>query len=273
MKEFEARILASHRASITRRLETVFAVNRVEPIGSQIRGSAITRTSDLDLMLILERAEVKRGDRYLSSQTVLDRVRLQLNRRYLVTLVVRDGKAIVARFADGQHPVDIVPAWYLNSEAPNNYPVFAIPDGNGEWLATSPQAHNKYINDRDSSSAGKLKYVAKLIKYWARNRLFTLPLSSFHVELLLAESRICNGPVSYAECVTKTFELLASRDCRALQDPVGISGLVKAADTEPKRQLVQRAVRSAADRAWRALAAEDEGKHFEAIRLWRPIFP
>ena len=60
-KEFEARILASHRASITRRLDTVFAINRVEPIGSQTRGSAITRTSDLDLMLILERAESKVG--------------------------------------------------------------------------------------------------------------------------------------------------------------------------------------------------------------------
>ena len=189
------------------------------------------------------------------------------------TLVVRDGKAIVAKFADGQHPVDIVPAWYVNSEAPDNYPVFAIPDGNGEWLATSPQAHNKYINDGDSASAGKLKYVAKLIKYWARNRLFPLPLTSFHVELLLAESRTSSGPVSYAECLTRAFELLASRNCRALQDPIGISGFVKAADTEPKRELVQRAVRLAADRAWRALAAEDKGKYFEAIRLWRLIFP
>jgi hypothetical protein len=271
-KANEAQILASHRASVSRRLETVFATNRVEPIGSQTRDTAITRTSDLDLMLILARAEVKWGDAYKSSTTVLGNVRDQLRLRYIGTLIVRDGQAVVARFADGQHPVDVVPAWYIDSTGPDRYPVFAIPDGAGDWLRTSPQAHNRYINSADETSRGKLKRVAKLIKSWANHRPFPLPLRSFHVELLLAQSEMCNGAVSYAHCVTSIFELLAYRNCRALQDPIGISGLIKAADTEPKRQILHRSMVLAAARARKAILAEDKDKTLEAIRIWRLVF-
>ena len=55
-------VYESHRQSITRRLETVFAANKVELIGSYSRGSCIRSTSDIDLLLGLKREEVRRGE-------------------------------------------------------------------------------------------------------------------------------------------------------------------------------------------------------------------
>jgi SMODS domain-containing protein len=270
-RDTEIVVFEKHKDSVTRRLERFFKTNRVELIGSYTRSSAIRHTSDIDLMLILQRAEARWGDTLKSSYAVLGNVRIQLLDRYKYTVVVRDQQAVVAQFAGGQHPVDVVPAIYLEP-GPGNYPVFLIPDGSGDWMPTSPQAHNKYINGQDDVSGGKLKYVAKLIKFWCRCRRPNLPLNSFHLELLLAQQRVCVGAISYTECLAAAFSLLASRDCRALQDPLGVSGLVKAADTEAKRQRVHLAATGAARRAYEAIVAEENGKVLEAFRLWNHIF-
>src|ERR1700694_831373 len=109
----DLQVYESHRQSITRRLETVFATNKVELIGSYSRGSCIRSTSDIDLLLRLKREEVRWGEGYKSSSTILDHVRNELVNRYPATPVVRDVHAVVVRFADNQHPVDVIPGFYL----------------------------------------------------------------------------------------------------------------------------------------------------------------
>jgi hypothetical protein len=120
----------------------------------------------VDLMLVLERDEVRRGDQFKTSTTVLNNVRAQLSDRYLQTDVRRDKQAVVIQFRSNQYPVDIVPAAYHRHGGNSSYPIFIIPDGDGGWLETSPLAHNKFIKDADEVSKGKLKRTAKLIKYW-----------------------------------------------------------------------------------------------------------
>lgn len=152
--ERDTQIYESHRQSVTRRLETVFNANKVELIGSYSRGSSIRHTSDIDLLLTLKRDEVKKGDAWKTSTTILGNVRDELLRRYAFTNVTRDVHAVVVRFADNQHPVDVVPGFYWQHGGAKNYPVFAIPDGKGGWMLTSPQTHNKYIKDADERSGG-----------------------------------------------------------------------------------------------------------------------
>lgn len=265
-------VYESHRQSITRRLETVFATNKVELIGSYSRGSCIRSTSDIDLLLGLKREEVRRGEGYKTSSTILDHVRNELLNRYPATPVVRDVHAVVVRFADNQHPVDVVPGFYLQQGGAMNYPVFAIPDGRGWWMPASPQSHNKFINDADGQSGGKLKRVAKLIKFWRHCRTPHIPLNSFHVELFLAQERVCVGPMSYALCLNNAFAKLADRQCQPLEDPIGISGQVPAAYTEDKRRRAQEAVYASANRAYNALQAEQSGNMREALRLWDLVF-
>lgn len=268
----DLQVYESHRQSITRRLDTVFAMNKVELIGSYSRGSCIRSTSDIDLLLRLKREEVRWGEGYKTSSTILDHVRNELLNRYPVTTVVRDVHAVVVRFADNQHPVDVVPGFYLQQGGAMNYPVFAIPDGRGGWMAASPQSHNKFINDADAQSGGKLKCVAKLIKFWRHCRTPGIPLNSFHVELFLAQERVCVGSMSYALCLNNAFATLANHQCQPLEDPIGISGQVPAAYTEDKRRRALEAVSASAKRAYNALQAERSGNMGEALRLWDLVF-
>src|SRR5207248_9642421 len=81
------RKFSDHQSSIETRLKSVFRTNRVERIGSYTRGSAIKGVSDIDLLLVLTRDEVRWGDKYKSSDTVLKNIRDQLQDRYTRTEV------------------------------------------------------------------------------------------------------------------------------------------------------------------------------------------
>ena len=134
--------IASHRLTVTRRLRSAFAANRVDIIGSFCRQSMVRGSSDLDLLLVLNVREARWGGRIKDSDTVLNTVRLELQDRYTTTEVGRDGQAITIYFSDGQYPIDVVPAFYRGPGL-NNYPVFSIPDGQNGWMDASPQIHNK----------------------------------------------------------------------------------------------------------------------------------
>lgn len=117
-----------------------------------------------------------------------------------------------------------------------------------------------------------MKQVAKLIKFWRRCRAPHVPLSSFHVELLLAHENICVGAKSYALCLNNALVGLANRECQPLEDPMGIAGSIPAAYTEDKRQKTQAAILASARRAYNALTAESKGNVQEAARLWDLVF-
>lgn len=272
-------IYLTHEKTVKRRLETVFQTNRVVRIGSYSRGSSIRYTSDVDLMLVLKRDETRRGGGLMSSATVLNHVRDQLRERYWQTEVGRDKQAVVIGFRGNQYPVDVVPAVYSHhgditefDGGVKNYPIFLIPNGYGDWIETSPLAHNKYIRDANVASGGKLKQTAKLIKYWRRCRDPHIPLNSFYTELLLASEGICVGAKSYALCLNNALAGLANRGCSELEDPLGISGLIKASYTEPMRERATDATRSSAQRAYKAIMAKREGNIRETVRLWEIVF-
>jgi hypothetical protein len=279
LRPADAKTYYGHRISVTKRLQKCFTANRIVPIGSASRGTSIRHFSDIDLMLVLSVKEVRWGDYWKSSNTVLKNIRDQLQDRYTTTEVGRDGQAIVVYFADGQYPVDVVPAVYTNSVAINftgteikSYPVFKIPDGEGGWMDTSPLAHSKYLNLQNLRSRGKLYNVIKLVKFWRSCRLLPIPLNSFHIELLLAKQQICIGAKTYSRCVYEALTELDGRECRALQDPINISGLVKAANTNAKRESAQAAVAFSAQHALSAITAEEDGDIAEALRQWNIVF-
>lgn len=266
----EQSIFAKHRATVTARLNRVFVAHQVRPIGSYTRKTAIARDSDLDLMLVLKTAEVKWGDGWKSSTTVLNEVRERLQQRYQTTGIVRDEQAIVIDFADGQNPVEVVPALFTGIE--NGAPVYSIPNGGGGWMETSPDAHNKLITQADVHGGGKLKNVVKILKYWRVCRTPALPLNSFHLELRLAEEDVCVGVKTYGRCLYDAFRSLDAHHCSAIRDPRGISGLIAAASSDAKRERVRAAVADSLSHARTALLAEQNGDGQTAIYQWTLVF-
>jgi len=143
--------LATHRSSVASARGRALKTNRVEPIGSHSRGTAVRAASDLDLLLVLSVKERTWGDREKPSSTVMSRVRAELRATFGSTDIGRDGQAIVVSFADGRRPVEVVPAFYVGP-GHENYPVFEIPDSMEipaaqEGTRTTPTLEFKIQND------------------------------------------------------------------------------------------------------------------------------
>ena len=261
-----------HELTVKKRLKSVFKTNSVVRIGSYSRGSSIRSFSDIDLMLILERDEVRRGQEWNSSTSILNRVRNELMLRYPYTQVVRDAEAVVVRFGSNQRPIEVVPAFYWEHGGTRNYPIFGIPNGGGWWMKTSPQAHNRFIDDANKRSGGKLKRVARLIRFWRQCWQVPIPLSGFYVEVFLAREGICNGAKTYAHCLNDLLATLANSQCVGIDDPVGVAEVIEPAGTEEKRRRAQTGVLNSAKRAYRAVMAEMDGDIEGALRLWSMVF-
>lgn len=270
MSTQEENAFETHRQTVAAALKSDFAVNRIEKMGSFSRGSALRGISDLDLLVQVAVDDVRRGGYLVNSGTVLNNVRDRLRARFRATDVGRDQQAVVVAFSGGQEKIDVVPAVFDRMD--EGRPVYLIPDGVGGWMRTSPSAHASYINSADARCGGKLKYTIMLLKYWRACRSPAIPLNSFHLELLLAQEGTCAVGKGYNECVRDALALLANRKCRALQDPMGISGNILGANTEPKRATAER---SCADSAWHAstaLTAEWGRDSPEAYRQWDIVF-
>jgi predicted nucleotidyltransferase len=261
---------AVHRRQVEARLRSALDVVKFETIGSYARGSAIRQVSDLDLLVVLRATEWRWGESVKSSGTVLGSVRQQLQSRFPSTAIGRDGQAVVVPFSDGRS-LDVVPAGWLKAQA-DGWPLYIIAGDGGRWIQTAPDSHCRLINDSDIRTGGKLKHVARVFKYWKYRRGEPIPISSFHVELLLAADGRCGVGMSYAECFASLLLLLEHRECRAIQDPLRISGLVPACCSEAKRAAAMRSVAASAVRAGAAVRAEQVGNVAEAHRLWSIVF-
>jgi hypothetical protein len=254
LTERDHRLFDTHYRSVSNALASRLPTVKAELIGSVARGSAIHQSSDADALLVVEKRWATRAGGLKSSTTVLAEIRSALVDRYPYTEVGKDGQAVVVDFQD-EHPVDVVPAVYERNDGLYNYPVYLIPDGSGEWMETSPGSHNRYISDMDRRAGGKLKYCAQIFKFWRNTRSVPVPISGFHVELLLGAEALCEGARPYALMFHDLLVELSNRGCSALQDPVAISGLISAAPSTSKRANALRTVTEAARHAADASAA------------------
>jgi Second Messenger Oligonucleotide or Dinucleotide Synthetase domain len=261
----------SHASSIQSRLSDSFDLKKFELVGSHARDSAISIESDADYFAVFARDEVRWGGSVVASTTFLNRIRHELMDRFTSTYVRKDGPAVVVHFSDGDFPVDVVPAYYLGPHQ-TGWPLYAIPDGTDGWMQTSPGYHNQYIGAADKRSKGRLHRVARLLKYWRGARTPSIPISSFHMEMVLAADAICEGATTHRACFEAALRRLRDRRASPLRDPLKVSGDIDACRTEAQRAQVLAALQSAADLARRASEAERRGDEEEACALWSRLF-
>jgi hypothetical protein len=259
-----------HQYTVRIRLAKSFDIASVVRIGSHARETAIRAFSDLDLLVVLKRNESKWGGSLVSSYSVLSRMIDDLAERFPNTSVGRDGAAVAVWFSATQQSLDVVPAIFHRFDQLR--PVYLIPNGEGDWMETSPAVHDRYFKLADQRSQGKLRKVSQLLKWWKFCRAEPIPISSFHVDMLLASSNVCVGVRSYSHCLYLAFKLLHDRGCRGLHDPCGIAGTIYAAATEAKWERLVSAVAYSLDHARAALAAEVVCDKAEANRQWNIVF-
>ena len=267
--EREVERTAQHAKQIRTRLEQSYNLRKLFSAGSFPRQTFVHGSSDIDLFAVFSRDDLRCGERYVNSSTALSNLKQDLEGRYPSSAVYRDVHAVVVEFSDAVK-VDVVPSRFHGMTHVNR-PIYRMPDGNGDWMLTSPESHAGYIAEADGKSVGKLRRTAQLMKFWRQCRTPSVPLSSFHIEMLLAASRICEGARSYATCVTELFQLLAQRECQGFRDPLQISGNIGATRSFQQRELALRSIAYSRDHAKEALSAE-RGNVSEAKRQWDIVF-
>jgi hypothetical protein len=268
--ENEKALAQQHLYTIKNRLTATFNIRRFLTGGSFSRGTFIRGGSDVDPFAVISKKDVTWGNSLVSSETALNNIRAEVLKRYPNTPVERDIQAVVVPFSQGAS-VDVVPAVF-DRMLDGKLPLYLIPDGDGGWMPTCPELYASCIRQADARSGGKLKRVAQLLKYWRECRSPRVPLSSFHIKMILASENICTGVKSYAACVTETLQLLAQRECRALQDPVGVAGHIPAVKTEAQRESALASVRYSRDHAKDACWYDYSGNSDEAWRQWDIVF-
>jgi hypothetical protein len=204
----------------------------------------------------------------VSSDTILNRVRADLKLRYPTSTVYKDVHSITVEFAGAR--IDVVPSFFWGN-MDDGWPLYYMPDGSGGWMKASPDRHNKHLRDADDRSRGQMKNIARLIKFWRECRTPRVPISSFHIEMLLATEGIGVGVVSYADAVRQTLRLLASRECKGMHDPLKISGTIPCVKTEAQRPTTLSTIRYSRDKANEAQAWEGR-LEAEALRYWKMVF-
>ncbi len=253
-------------------LKTHLKLHSTKGMGSHFRDTAIQPYSDVDLLAVFSRDDARWGGDYMSSGAMLDKTRKALLTRYPNTAVARDKHALVVNFSYG--PVDVVPAIFSGMQTVGRCvrPLYWIPDGNDWWMNTAPGIHEAYIEQANEASRYKFKRCIQLLKHWRDSRATSIPVSSFHLELLFASEGTFNQVATYQTCIRDALKVLYSRQCRGIQDPMGVSGIVKACATEAQLVTANASVAYSLEKAERALFMEQNGFAGQAKDYWNMVF-
>jgi len=262
--------IQQRRKAITETLEGNLKVSDIKPVGSHTRGTAL-RTSDADYLCVIARKHVTYRRQPSNSHRIMDRFVRLVKKRYDRTEIRKDGQAVTLDFADGG-VVDLVPAAYEGTVSETDgYPVYRIPNGEGGWLRTSPEALTRYMKEADERWGGRLKAIARAVKSWRATAPEPTPLKGLWIELKLASSElVMEVGESRTKLLARVFRYLADGSFDAISDPSGASDPVPACRFLD-RMLVQERLEAAADAAERANELEEGGNAQQARQAWRDL--
>jgi hypothetical protein len=88
----------------------------------------------------------------------------------------------------------------------------------------------------------------------------------------LAKESICSPKAALQVCFNNALVKLADGRCEPFEDPLGISGEIKAAYTDAMSKTAYEAAHSSAGRTFKAIMARRSGHEGEAVRLWEIVF-
>jgi hypothetical protein len=132
---------------------------------------------------------------------------------------------------------------------------YDIPSYDGGWMKSSPDAHNAYVKKHDERLGNKLKPLIRLLKAWKFYN--NVPISSFYLELRTTKYAEGETSIIYDIDVRRVIKLLYDNDLAMIQDPMGISGYVKACNTDAKKTDALSKLSTAHSRAEKAYACRE----------------
>lgn len=210
----------------------------------------ITSDQDVDVLFYMPESEFEKYDKYLSNgqSALLAKIKEILKGTYSTTDKIKAwGKVVLIEFSEGKHNIELLPAWenedgtfkIPNSENGGSWDIFNVRDGINKF-----QASNKRTN-------GKTANLSRMMKVWKRNTP-TLNLKSYQIEQYVIDF-FDSGNMLEEEYFTICKNFFAY--------------LFKYIDESNESN-----VRTALQRANKALEYQSLEKYNEACDEWRKIF-
>lgn len=253
---------ASHRSSVEQRLKDSFGVDYCYETGSFGNGTGIRFYTDLDIM-----ASIPVASQRDNSQTMLSAVKISLEGRFITTPIGVRTPAVACYFSGGK-TVEVTPAYYQSQS--NSFNIYNIPRLDGGWQKSSPSAHNAYVNSVNSNLGYKVKPLIRFIKALKYYR--NIPISSFYLELRIAKYCQDETSIVYDIDIKRILSRLIADDLAAVRDPMGISGLVSACNTDLQKADALSKLATALTRTTNAIDCEQAGRHADALDWWKLVF-
>ena len=256
----------SHRASIKECLMSEFGMTDFVPIGSFYSGTSVSGFSDVDYIAVIPTSNLKQD----SSRT-LAAVSATLRERFSTTPNIRiNCPAVRVPFGDGgKESTEIVPADEIDLTDAAQY-VYDIPDCNGGWRRSSPEAHYDYVDAIDKRLAGNLRPLIRLVKAW--KYYCSVPISSFYLEMYVARYAANEKSIIYYIDLDAIFRALYYDELPSFQDPVAIAGTIAPCTTPSNHDLALDQVLSGHVHAEHAEDARRANKNKDAFYWWNEFF-
>jgi Second Messenger Oligonucleotide or Dinucleotide Synthetase domain len=233
-----------HRASINACLTSNFGLRRFARIGSFGNGTSISGYSDVDYLASLPTEQLSGNSTYS-----LTKVRDALDKRFPNTGVRVNCPAVLVPFGlNAAERTEVVPADFVRES--DGYKVYDIADCAGGWMKASPDAHNAYVRYVDDKLGGKAKPLIRFLKAW--KYFMNVPISSFYLEMRVAKYASTETPIVYDIDVRNVLKLLLDNELASTQDPMGVSGYIRACATDVQRNDALSKLKTALTRAEKA---------------------
>ena len=162
--------------------------------GSSTRGTILPRSmdknSDIDFMVIFK-------DDGSKPQTYLSRIRRFIEKYYSKSEIYQSSPTIVLEL--NHIKFEIVPAKEIWGQK-------YIPDGNGDWMATSPNDFNNTLTEKNKNHSNFIKPTIRLAKYWNANNGYIY--SSYLFEKWIVERHFMIYPANQREYLFHVFDNL-----------------------------------------------------------------
>lgn len=240
-------------------------MNRFFRTGSFGNGTSIRGYSDVDYFACIPAENLKQN-----SFTTLQEVRKALIDRFHSTDISISTPAVKVCFGtDASEWTEIVPADFVKQDKDGNH-IYEIPDCDGGWIRSSPDAHNNYVDEVDRELGGKVKSLVRLLKAWKYYR--GVPIRSFYLEMRVAKYASRQDFIDYSSDLRNIFKSLWDNQLAMLKDPKGITGSISPCTSEAQKFDALSKLKTALGRAEKARKAEKADNMSDAFYWWNLLF-
>ena len=261
----ESEAARSHRATVQGCLANNYTLKRFLRIGSFGNGTSISAFSDVDYL-----AEVSPANLSSDSNHCLRRLRGFLDYRFPRSEVGVRCPAVEVPFGtNARNHTEVVLA-YDTKKRVGGHIIYGIPNCQGGWMLTAPDAHKAYVVREDERLNRRVRPLIRFVKAWKFYR--NVPISSFYLEMRVAQYATARASIVYSYDLARFLKGLLDTGLARLQDPVGVSGYVYACDTQVQLDDALSKLRRAAIRAADARQCVRSGDYSDAFVWWQLLY-